>query len=346
MVNKMAKLTANIAIDPDDLDFEQFDEGTFSNNDATQDVTFQIQGDAGGIPITVTVTGEGFEYQNIPGIGEVPTTGFIDSISVGTFLGTAFSLTDISRDADDAGGAFKLSVEQVLAVASTDRTTDDLALIRKIFAGDDELRGSSGGDVLAAFGGSDLLIGGAGGDVLNGGAGNDTASYANADGPVTVNLANPLANAGHAQGDSLIDIENIVGGKKGDTFVGAANDDRFNGGLGKDTMDGGGGEDIFEFTGKLTKKNVDTINNFDSGDDTLFLSKTIFKDVNEDSVGIGKKTFALGTAATDADDRIIYDENSGKLWYDRDGSGGDFAKKLIAIVHSDDGLVRGDFELF
>ena len=41
----------------------------------------------------------------------------------------------------------------------------------------------------------------------------------------------------------------------------------------------------------------------------------------------------MGTDATDATDRIIYDQTNGRLWYDPDGVGG-AGKKLIAIVYS------------
>jgi serralysin len=344
MVAEMAKLIANIGIDPDDLDFEQFNDGVFQNDDATQDTEFEVLGQVSGLPIVVTVTGEGFQYLDVAQ-GEVPFTGTIDSISVSSFGFDAFSLSNITRDANDAGGAFALTVEKVLEVASTDRTTDDLALVRKILAGNDQLVGSGDGDQLFGFGGSDTIFGNGGGDLINGGAGKDTASYAKSTAGVTIDLGNPAANLGDAAGDALIDIEYIAGSNKGDDFTGSAGDDRFNGGKGKDTVDGGDGDDIFEFTVKLSGKNADRVQNFVSGEDTLFLSKKFFQDVNEDSVGVSQSNFVIGAAALDDNDRIIYNDANGKLFYDADGSG-DGAKKLFATLDPGTELGRGDFELF
>src|ERR687891_378388 len=66
--------------------------------------------------------------------------------------------------------------------------------------------------------------GGAGGDALDGGAGLDAASYAGSDAGVTVNLATGAGSGGHATGDTLTGIENVIGSIHADTLTGNGGD--------------------------------------------------------------------------------------------------------------------------
>jgi Ca2+-binding RTX toxin-like protein len=114
--------------------------------------------------------------------------------------------------------------------------------------GADNINASNNNDILFGEDGDDLLVGGAGADVLNGGnndAGGDTASYANSTGSgVTVNLALGTATgSGHGTGDTLSNIENIIGSAFDDTLTGDGNNNVLTGGNGGDTFTGGGGAD-------------------------------------------------------------------------------------------------------
>ncbi|MGE9839992.1 type I secretion C-terminal target domain-containing protein, partial [Pseudomonas sp. UM16] len=111
--------------------------------------------------------------------------------------------------------------------------------------GNDVLIGGDGNDILNAGDGNDLLIGGAGNDQLNGDAGIDTASYASANGAVTVTLASSLAqNTGGAGNDTLTGIENLIGSDYNDNLTGNGTANLLQGGLGNDTLVGGGGNDV------------------------------------------------------------------------------------------------------
>jgi Ca2+-binding RTX toxin-like protein len=99
--------------------------------------------------------------------------------------------------------------------------------------GADTLRGGAGTDSLGGGLGLDLLVA-AGGDTLAGGDGADTVSYAEATGPVRVDLA--LGGATLAGGnDRLQAIEAAQGGAFADTLIGAA---------GAQTLIGGAGDDL------------------------------------------------------------------------------------------------------
>jgi Ca2+-binding RTX toxin-like protein len=124
-----------------------------------------------------------------------------------------------------------------------------------VFVGNDLANALSGGT------GDDMLAGGAGDDILDGGIGTDTADYSaggassrvavtlDAQGTVTVVLA-----AGDT--DTLIGIENLLGGAADDLLFGdgAANvlrggggDDTLRGGAGNDVLDGGTGSDTADY---------------------------------------------------------------------------------------------------
>lgn len=108
---------------------------------------------------------------------------------------------------------------------------------------DDILSGDANANTISGGGGDDLLKGGGGADHLDGGSGNNTASYANSSAGVNVNLATGTGSGGEAQGDTLVNIQNLTGSAYADTLTGDANDNTLLGGDGNDTLIGGGGAD-------------------------------------------------------------------------------------------------------
>ena len=105
---------------------------------------------------------------------------------------------------------------------------------------------------------------------------------------------------------------NIVRGNNGNNVIG--------GGDGDDELTGLGGQDSFLFDTPLDAAvNLDVITDFNVADDTILLDQTIFSS----SLGLGNISageFVIGAAAQDANDRIIYDNTTGALFYDSDGA--------------------------
>ena len=110
------------------------------------------------------------------------------------------------------------------------------------------LYGNSAINTLSGLGGDDTLFYSGdgfhgGGDTLDGGEGNDSASFANETAAVTASLAAGSATGGSGA-DTLVSIENLIGGSGDDRFTGDDNANRLYGGGGSDILTGGGGADF------------------------------------------------------------------------------------------------------
>ena len=112
----------------------------------------------------------------------------------------------------------------------------------------------------------------------------------------------------------------IIGNAGANVIKGLAGDDKIHGGLGNDKLYGGTGRDTFVFDTKLnSRSNVDRIYDFSSKNDTIHLSSKVFQGLEKGN--LLKGTFIYGTEARDAWDRIIYDNKTGALYFDIDGTG-------------------------
>jgi len=119
--------------------------------------------------------------------------------------------------------------------------------------GNDTIFGGRGADRIFGDAGNDLLDGGPGADHLDGGPGIDTATYVASAAGVTVSLLTGSGSGGEAAGDTLVDVENLIGSAFADVlsgndaanqFEGGGGNDTFIGGRGNDTIFGGDGNDL------------------------------------------------------------------------------------------------------
>jgi Ca2+-binding RTX toxin-like protein len=117
-----------------------------------------------------------------------------------------------------------------------------------------------------------------------------------------------------------------------DTLSGGQGSDLLDGGLAADTLTGGAGEDSFRFSTALGNGNVDEITDFAVTDDTMLLDNLIFEAVGGDgALALGAFYRSAAGVAHDANDRIIYDTDSGALSYDADGTGQDAAIQFARL---------------
>ena len=138
----------------------------------------------------------------------------------------------------DAQGDKLKNIEHLWGSEHGDHLTGD--------GNNNNLGGLGGDDTLNGNAGDDKLYGGAGADTLNGGPGDDYAYYTNSAVGVLVRLhAAHAVKYGDAEGDTLIDIEHLVGSEHNDILAGDGEDNILEGRNGDDVLYGGpaGGDD-------------------------------------------------------------------------------------------------------
>jgi Ca2+-binding RTX toxin-like protein len=213
------------------------------------------------------------------------------------------------------------------------------------------LKGMDGDDTLDGKGGIDVLQGGTGNDtywvdlIKNSSTGNvslqDTVTENLGEGTDTLHLrAGSLglttsktivlgANIENADltdtGSNLLNLtgnvldNTLTGNQAANTLSGGEGNDALVGGLGNDILTGGNGNDTFVFDVELGTSNVDQITDFQSGD-LIQLDAEVFEEL-DDSGALSAEAFCIGTHAADENSRIVYDDLTGALYYDVDGSG-------------------------
>ena len=185
---------------------------------------------------------------------------------------------------------------------------------------DNTLTGGKGDDTLRGGAGVDTLIGGPGADMLDGGsslsagAGTpdnsdddvqdiDSASYDGAMAGVTVNLATGRGTAGDAEGDTLVNIEQVVGSGNDDTFIAGRGADNINGGThaGDDPMGGTDTEDGDTVSYELSEEGV-TVN--------LGATNGVQADDTEDSYAVGDTLVGIENVIGSAQDDMLTGANN------------------------------------
>ncbi|WP_068955654.1 M10 family metallopeptidase C-terminal domain-containing protein [Pararhizobium polonicum] len=229
-------------------------------------------------------------------------------------------------------------------------------------------------NVLVGNAGNNVLDGGTGADALNGGAGNDTYVL-NAGSDTIVDssgTADRITSTITRSLENYTSIENLVlqgtgningtgnnlanalfgnagnntlsGGAGADVIAGGSGNDVISGGTGIDTLTGQAGTDTFVFDTKLSiSTNIDSITDFTVTDDTIRLDDAIFTALTTLGTLASAAFFKNFTGqAHDASDRIIYETDTGKLFYDSDGTGSG-GRIQFATLTTDLALTSNDF---
>jgi len=222
--------------------------------------------------------------------------------------------------------------------------TDAINLTGNGFA--QAIYGNAGNNQLNSGGGADSLVGLAGNDwyyLIDGqetifesvGGGSDRILTA-ADYRLRAGAEVEMITTNSNPGVAAIDL---TGNEFAQAIYGNAGANILDGGAGKDVLVGNGGADIFLFSTALNTApgtafgalaataNVDQIHGF-TFDDKIGLDAARFG-LTPGALPAG--AFVTGTAAADANDRIIYDPTTGALMFDADGNGA-AAAQLFAYI--------------
>ena len=244
-------------------------------------------------------------------------------------------------------------------------------------AGNDTLLGGLGKDTLLGGAGIDALFGGTGADSLNGGDGKDWLFGGAGNDVYVVSAPGDLlfetttASSGiDAGGNDLVQsaitfsldasegrrfIEDLLlTGTANTKAIGNALDNHLTGNGGNNTLDGGSGDDIlsgglgrdrFVFSTMLGSDNVDQIQDFNAAADRMLLDSAIFLGLVAGRMPGWSLAKNLDGDAKDTTDRILYETDTGWLYFDSDGTGA--AEKVhFATVSSGLALSAFDFIVF
>jgi Ca2+-binding RTX toxin-like protein len=134
--------------------------------------------------------------------------------------------------------------------------------------------------------------------------------------------------------------DELKGNWGNDTLIGGKGADELIGGEGRDDLYGGAGIDKI-FTSLIGAADRDFVRDFVSGTDEFILSfGSSFPGLPEGQ--LAASAFRNGSEAQDANDRIIYERSSGRVFFDVDGEGG-ADKVIFAQVTAGLRLAASDF---
>ncbi|TDR94974.1 M10 family metallopeptidase C-terminal domain-containing protein [Enterovirga rhinocerotis] len=202
--------------------------------------------------------------------------------------------------------------------------------------------------------GNNVLNGKAGADRMVGGDGNDTYYVDNA-GDLTVEYADggtdrvlstvSFTLSNYVENLTLTGSANIngTGNALANVIVGNSGNNVLKGGLGNDTLTGGAGNDTFHFDKAASSTNLDRILDFNVADDRIWLEDTVFTALDLGALDAAQfANISSASAVAGADQRILYNQSNGYLYYDADG-GSAAGRVQIAWISNKAALTHADF---
>jgi Ca2+-binding RTX toxin-like protein len=234
------------------------------------------------------------------------------AIGIGDTFNSTETVTFVNHGTLSAPTAYGIVDGPVAVARDVITNTGHISGKIDLSSGDDTYSGAAGHLVGIVFGGAgiDGITGGADNDHFKGGSGGDTLR----------------GNAGK------------------DLLEGEAGSDTLFGGTGNDKLIGGANNDFFVFNTALNATtNRDIVTDFVHGQDKFQLENAVFSHLG--AAGVLKASFFfVGTAAHDADDHIIYNHATGKVFYDSNGdaAGG---STLFAVLTIKPVLTASDFQV-
>lgn len=137
---------------------------------------------------------------------------------------------------------------------------------------------------------------------------------------------NATDTSGHQTGGTGVAV---LGSDGNNTLAGGTGDDVIAGGRGNDVLTGGSGADTFAFTRPIAGSS-DRITDFVSGTDKLAFDHTVFTALPAGNLSTA--AFVQAAAALTPDQHIIYNQSTGLVSYDADGSGSGAAVAVAQLT--------------
>ncbi|MEH2259926.1 beta strand repeat-containing protein [Nostoc sp.] len=228
---------------------------------------------------------------------------------------------------------------------------------------DDNIVGSNGNDTIT--GNYSFIVGNreaytieviSGNDTIDGGKGNDLLIVHDGGGSEGITSTfNATTNTGSitagTNGVIYKNIErlDIIGTNYDDLIVGGNGDDTLNGddgndiligGKGNDSLYGGSGTDTFAFNS--FNEGIDRLDDFNTTNELIRVSVAGFGS-GLSAGSLQKNQFTIGSSATTSTQRFIYNDVTGALFFDRDGSASAFTQVQFGQLSSGLSLTKNNF---
>ncbi|MET0607058.1 MAG: CAP domain-containing protein [Beijerinckiaceae bacterium] len=215
-----------------------------------------------------------------------------------TFSGGGFTTT--TSQATIGGSNVKLDLVDPTASGTPTPPTPPTPPAENTIVGTsagETIHGTANRDIINGLGGGDRLYGENGDDQIDGGSGSDY----------------------------------LFGGAGADALIGGEGGDRLYGGASADVMTGGAGQDRYIFDTAPVAGQADRITDFSTTDDLIWLENRVFTGLGS-SGSMSSSAYWSGAAAHDSSDRVIYNQATGALLYDADGTGQIAAVKIADLA--------------
>ncbi|MEH2113027.1 MAG: calcium-binding protein [Nostoc sp.] len=227
---------------------------------------------------------------------------------------------------------------------------------------DDNIVGSNGNDRItgsyASYEGygyyeSEII---SGNDIIDGGNGDDLLIVHDKDGSDAItSIFNTTTNTGSiTAGTNRVSYKNIerleiigtryddliVGGNGNDTLNGGFGNDILIGGKGNDSLNGGSGIDTFAFNS--FNEGIDRLDDFNTTNELIRVSIAGFGGGLSPG-SLSANQFTIGASATTSTQRFIYNDVTGALFFDQDGSASSFTQIQFAQLSPGSSLTKNNF---
>lgn len=157
------------------------------------------------------------------------------------------------------------------------------------------------------------------------------------------NADNITGNVANNAIDGMAGNDKLAGSLGNDTLTGGLGNDTLTGGAGVDRLVGSGGADKFVFSAGLTTGR-DVVVDFNVAADTIMLENAVFAALGGPKPAMASAQFFRGSAAHDANDRVIYKPTTGELIYDMNGNAAG-AAFVVALLPKNLAVTYLDFEI-
>jgi Ca2+-binding RTX toxin-like protein len=292
-----------------------------------------LQGGAGN---DVMAGGRGDDSYYVDAAGDVVTEAANQGLVDRVFTTVAYSL---------AAGV-EVEFLQFFDVAGTtdlNLTGNSLSQLITGNAGNNILNtgGSANADVLRGLAGDDIYQLQNSADRIDETAGNGSDTVMAA---VSFKLAADdhieFLTTNDADGTSNI---NLTGNARAQTIIGNDGNNVLNGLKGVDVMTGNGGDDRFVISTPLKGGNIDEVTDFNVDDDEIAIDNRIFTGMANGALDANRLEVNTTGEATDGATRLIYESDTGHLYYDRDGDRSGVARLILEL---DTGLAIDESNFF